>query len=148
MVNAIKEARIRAGLSQAELALTSGVARPNIAAYEIGRRHPSQQMLERLVAAAKPRPSVQLKKYRVEISVLADTNGLRDVRVIGSTARGTDTPESDLDLLVTPDSGTGFFAISRFMHAVEDLLGVEVDVVSSGGLRESHARIERDAVPL
>ncbi len=68
--------------------------------------------------------------------------------MFGSVARGDDLPGSDLDLLVTVPYGKGLFALIGFAHAVEDLLGVHVDVVSEGGLGESHAAICRDAVPV
>ncbi len=48
----IMEARRRSGLSQAELARRSGVARPIVNAYERNRREPSVAAVERLLAAA------------------------------------------------------------------------------------------------
>jgi transcriptional regulator with XRE-family HTH domain len=54
----IKDARRRAGVSQAELARRSGVARPIINAYERGRREPSVAAAERLMQAAGCRLAV------------------------------------------------------------------------------------------
>ena len=144
----IREARERAGLTQAELAEASGVARPNIAAYESGSRKPSPAMLLRLLEAAKARPSASLAAHRDEVRRLALDFGVTNPRVFGSVARGEDLPGSDLDLLVTVPRGKGLLALVGFAHAVEDLLGVHVDVVSEGGLGESHAGIRRDAVPV
>lgn len=142
----IRAARERAGLTQAELAEVSGVARPNIAAYESGTRKPSPAMVRRLLEAAKPRPSATLAAHRDEVRRLADDFGITNPRVFGSVARGDDLPGSDLDLLVTVPRGRGLLALVGFAHAVEDLLGVHVDVVSEGGLGEIHAGIRRDAV--
>lgn len=142
----IREARERAGLTQEELAKTSGVARPNIAAYESGARRPSAAMLRRLLEAAKPRPSASLAAHRDQVLRLARNFGVENPRVFGSVARGDDVPGSDLDLLVTVPPGKGLLALIGFAHAVENLLGVHVDVVSEGGLGESHAGICRDAV--
>jgi predicted nucleotidyltransferase len=147
-VNQIREARERAGLTQEELAEASGVARPNIAAYESAARRPSPAMLKRLLEAAKPRPSSSLAAHREEIRRLAHDFGVKDPRVFGSAARGDDIPGSDLDLLVTVPPGKGLLALIGFAHAVEDLVGVHVDVVSEGGLGERHADICRDAVPV
>jgi uncharacterized protein len=147
-VSVIKAARERAGLTQAELAEVSGVARPNIAAYESGTRKPSPAMVRRLLEAAKPRPSATLAAHRDEVRRLADDFGITNPRVFGSVARGDDLPGSDLDLLVTVPRGRGLLALVGFAHAVEDLLGVHVDVVSEGGLGESHAGIRNDAVPV
>lgn len=144
----IRAARERAGLTQEELAEVSGVARPNVAAYESGTRRPSPAMLRRLLEAAKPRPSSSLAAHRDQILRLAHDFGVTNPRVFGSVARGDDLPGSDLDLLVTVPRGKGLLALIGFAHAVEDLLGVQVDVVSEGGLGESHAGICRDAVPV
>jgi predicted nucleotidyltransferase len=145
-VSEIRAARERAGLTQAELAEVSGVARPNIAAYEAGTRKPSPAMVRRLLEAAKPRPSATLAAHREEVLRLADDFGVKNPRVFGSVARGDDLPGSDLDLLVTVPRGRGLLALVGFARAVEDLLGVHVDVVSEGGLGESHDGICRDAV--
>lgn len=48
----IREARQRAGISQAELARRSGVPRTNVNAYERGRREPGVEILDRLLEAA------------------------------------------------------------------------------------------------
>jgi transcriptional regulator with XRE-family HTH domain len=44
--------RLRAGLTQAELARRAGTSQPVISAYEHGRRDPTVQTLTRLLAAA------------------------------------------------------------------------------------------------
>ncbi|WOQ16003.1 helix-turn-helix domain-containing protein [Raineyella sp. W15-4] len=138
MTNAVRELREAAGLSQAELAERSGVAQPNIAAYEAGRRRASVAMLERLRTAARPLPHDALAAHRDELVVLAHSYGLSNVRVFGSTVRGTDRPGSDLDILVTRSPGTGLMALAAFAERASDLLGVEVDVVTDGGLRADH----------
>ena len=48
----LRAARVRAGLTQAELARRAGTSQPVISAYEHGRRDPSVQTLARLLAAA------------------------------------------------------------------------------------------------
>lgn len=138
--------REAAGLSQAQLAARSGVAQPNIAAYEAGRRRPSPQMLERLAAAARPLPHDALAQNRDELKALAEQYGLSNVRVFGSVGRGSDTADSDLDLLVTRAPGIGLLTIAEFGLAAERLLGVRVDVVTDGGLASDH-EILRTAVP-
>ena len=56
-VNEVRDLCLAAGLTQDKLAERSGVAQPNIAAYETGHRSPSASMLNRLRVVAKPRPS-------------------------------------------------------------------------------------------
>lgn len=138
MTNPVRELREAARLSQAELAERSGVAQPNIAAYEAGRRRASAAMMERLRQAARPLPHDALAAHRDELVALAGSYGLSNVRVFGSTVRGADRPGSDLDILVTRSPGTGLMALSAFAERASDLLGVEVDVVTDGGLSPDH----------
>ncbi len=138
MTNGVRELREAAGLSQSELSERSGVAQPNIAAYESGRRRASPQMLERLRQAARPRPRDALAAHRDELVSLARSFGLTDMRVFGSAARGTDRLGSDLDLLVARAPGTGLLALAEFAEKASELLGVEVDVVTEGGLSAGH----------
>ncbi len=147
MINEVREIREAAGLTQSELARRAGVGQPNIAAYEAGRRRPSPDMITRLRNAARPLPHTTLDAHRQALADLAAAYGLRNLRVFGSTARGTDEPGSDLDLLVTRDPGVGLLTLAGFTEAAEDLLGVDVDVVSDGGLTEDH-EILSTAVPV
>lgn len=145
MKTGVRQLREQAGLSQSELAARSGVAQPNIAAYESGRRRASAQMLQRLRLAARPLPRQTLTENRDALEELAKDFGLSNVRVFGSTVRGADKPGSDLDLLVTRRAGVGLLTIAAFSEAASELLGVEVDVVTDGGLAEDH-EILRTAV--
>ncbi|MBN9613351.1 MAG: helix-turn-helix domain-containing protein, partial [Actinobacteria bacterium] len=125
-------------LSQAELARRSGVAQPNIAAYETGRRTPSVAMVARLRAAARPLPHESFAAHAEELLALAEHYGFSNLRVFGSAARRADRPGSDLDLLVTRPPGAGLLTVAAFAAAAGDLLGVEVDVVTDGGLSPDH----------
>ncbi len=138
MGNAVRELRDTAGISQGELARRSGVAQPNIAAYESGRRNASPKMLDRLRAAARPLPHEVLALRARELRELALHYGFTNVRVFGSVARGLDHPGSDLDILVTRPPGAGLMTVAAFAAEATALLGVEVDVVTDGGLREDH----------
>lgn len=51
---------------------------------------------------------------------------------------GADSPGSDLDLLITRADGIGLLTLAAFAEEASELLGVEVDVVSDGGLPEGH----------
>jgi transcriptional regulator with XRE-family HTH domain len=48
----VRDARRRAGLTQAELAARAGISQPVVAAYERGRRDPTVGMLDKLLRAA------------------------------------------------------------------------------------------------
>lgn len=146
MSKTLRELRERTGLSQSQLAVRSGVAQPNIAAYESGRRNPSAAMVNRLRSAMRPLPHEALEQHRDQLKVLAAEYGLSNVRVFGSAQQQTDTAQSDLDILVTRSPNVGLLTIAEFAFAAEKLLGVPVDVVTDGGLPADHP-ILRSAVP-
>ncbi len=141
----VLEIRKGAGLTQKELAELSGVAQPNIAAYERGVRRPSPRMLARLISAASPKPSTVLSRHKVAVAEIARKYHAVDVKVFGSIARGEDRPGSDVDLLVTFAPEASLYDQVELAQEIEELLGVRVDVVSAGGLRERHDSIRREA---
>lgn len=55
-MSAIRELREASGLSHRDLARPTGIAQPNIAAYEAGRRPTTDTVLERVRAATQLRP--------------------------------------------------------------------------------------------
>jgi len=55
---AIKRARLRAGLTQHALAARAGTSQATISAYESGRKQPSLETLERVLAASGARLEV------------------------------------------------------------------------------------------
>ncbi len=73
--------------------------------------------------------------------------GAENPRVFGSVTRGTDTPESDVDILVTV-APERVWELVNLAEDLSDLLGVHVDVVSEGGLKAKHAQLLRDARPI
>lgn len=144
----IREARTSAGMTQQELAYRARVAQPNIAAYESGKRAPSAAMVTRLVDAAKPRPSVTLRKRRADVLEAVAKHRASNVRVFGSVARGEDTPDSDVDLLVRFHADASILDQSKIIIALESLLNCHVDVVSDAALGRRSAAILCDAVPV
>jgi uncharacterized protein len=76
----------------------------------------------------------RLQANRSEIHRLAAEFGARNVRVFGSVARGEDTPDSDIDLLVSWDDRASLTDWSGFRQELETLLGRRVDVVSEASL--------------
>ncbi|MFD3744802.1 helix-turn-helix domain-containing protein [Nocardia sp. NPDC058633] len=144
----VRELRLAAGLTQAELAQRSGVAQPNIAAYESGNRRPSAAMMARLREVAKPRPSGVVAAHRDQIIALALRHKAHRVRVFGSVSRGDDVSGSDIDLLVRFDDDADLLDMAELMLDLEELTGLHVDLVSEGGLPPGPHPLRDEAKPL
>ncbi|WP_084457950.1 helix-turn-helix domain-containing protein [Nocardia caishijiensis] len=144
----VRDLRIAAGLTQAELANRSGVARSVIAAYESGERRPSSRMLARLQTVARPRPSRVIAEHRDQIIALASRHKAHRVRVFGSASRGDDISGSDIDLLVRFDPDADLFDMADLVFELEELTGLHVDVVSERGLPDGPHPIRDEAKPL
>lgn len=65
---------------------------------------------------------------------IAERHGARNVRVIGSVARGDARPDSDLDLLVEVGPQTSPWFPGGLVAELEEALGRPVDVVTERGL--------------
>jgi predicted nucleotidyltransferase/DNA-binding XRE family transcriptional regulator len=161
----LHEARRRAGLTQAELGRRAGVTQSVVSAYESGRRQPSLpvllgllrasgHVLDASLVAAEPAGlsgplSRRVWQHRHRITAVAASHGVRRVRVFGSVARGTETPGSDVDLLVDLPEGMGLFALGRLRLDLEEIVGARIDLVPADGLRpDVRSNVETDLVTL
>jgi uncharacterized protein len=160
------QARRSAGLTQAELARRAGTSQAMVARYETGVASPTVRTLRRLLRAvdrdlelssvgaqttARTSPlAMTLRKHRAEITAAAERLGAHNVRVFGSVARGEDTPESDVDLLVDfPARERGLLPLLTLAEQVEQLIGRQVDVAAVEVMAEPvRARALAEAVPL
>jgi predicted nucleotidyltransferase/DNA-binding XRE family transcriptional regulator len=160
----IREARARAGLTQAQLAKAARTSQPTLAAYESGAKSPSVRTLDRIVRASgasldvrlRPAPVArgqllaELREHAVEIRHNARARRIYNVRVFGSAARGEETADSDVDLLVDFDAGRyGVLPLIGFANDVRATIGRDVDATTPDLLRdEVRARALAEAVPL
>ena len=162
----LRDARLRAGLSQVELGRRAGVTQSVVSAYESGARRPSLPTLARLVAATGFELDVRLsepsatgpgseglshrvERHRVEMREVLSRYGLSNPRVFGSVARGEEGCDSDVDLLVDVPEGVGLVTLGRCQAELEALLGATVDVVPAGDLKPGvAAEVLVEAVPL
>lgn len=135
-------------MSQKALAHAAGMQQSNLAAIETGARRAGPDLLERILRAARFRPSVAVELLAEEVRALADEHGLHDVRVFGSAVRGTDHERSDIDLLVSADVAVDYLEVAAFRSRAEDLLGFPVDVVLDDPEDDTVRAIRREAVPL
>ncbi len=89
-----------------------------------------------------------LRRRRAEILTLAGQRRPTRVQVFGSVARGDAGSRSDVDLLVDFEPEASLLDQVGLFHDLEVLLGVPVDVVSSGGLRRGDTAIGATAIEL
>lgn len=158
----IRSMRARAGLSQQELASRAHMAQSAVSNYENGRKAPSLATLDRLARAAGVELDISytpaansrrvtlasLRKRRAEIETACARHGASRPRVFGSVARGESRVGSDIDLLVDIEPGRTLFDVSALHDDLVELLGHEVDVLTSGAVRGQLAHIANEAVAL
>jgi uncharacterized protein len=95
------------------------------------------------------KPSYALAKHRVEIREIVLAHRAKNARVFGSVVHGSDTDESDLDILIDPTSDTTLFDLGAIRYKLRNLLGVPVDVLTPGALPDSFRQtVLNEAVPV
>ena len=80
------------------------------------------------------KPSQKIQQHQQKIQELAQQFGIKNIRIFGSVAKGEDTENSDLDLLVEASPTTTLFDIFGLQIELEELLKHKVDVVTDNSL--------------
>ena len=91
------------------------------------------------------KPSLALIANRSQIREIVLAHQANNARVFGSVAAGTDTEESDLDILIDPTPETTLFDIGAIRYKLKQLLGVSVDVLTPRALPEKFRQAVLDA---
>lgn len=87
--------------------------------------------------------------HRDDLREVLARHGVKNARLFGSVARGEDHKGSDVDLLVQFAPGTSLFTVLRIQDELETILGVKVDLVPEGGLKERvRERVQPDLIAL
>ena len=89
-----------------------------------------------------------IEERREEINAVVRGHRGRSVAIFGSVARGEEREGSDIDLLVEFEPGSSLFDLMRLEDELSALLGVQIDVVSAGGLKGRDEDVRREAVLL
>ena len=159
----IRRARLEAALSQRDLARRAGTSQSALARYEGGHSQPSLTTLERILRAAGKTlrlqvddasdPSTGPVRARLEsrleqVRAILDEHGVTAVSVFGSTSRGEDADDSDLDLLVQLPEAT-YVKLASLQADLEEALDVPVDVTVPELLDDdARRRATAGAIPL
>lgn len=97
----------------------------------------------------KRTPSQALETGRTKIRELAIRHRTANPRVFGSVLTGRDQLTSDLDVLVEPLPETTLFDLGGLQEALEEALGVRVDVKTPMDLPPHiRANVLEQAVPV
>lgn len=131
-------AMVSDGMTQRQIATALGISQSavsqQLSAGEVLREAHPELLLEAAVPVLKS---------------VAESQGYTGLAVFGSVARGTADRRSDIDLLVEAPMGTSSFSFMRFKLEIEQILGREIDLVSTAALQPGlDADIQRDAVLL
>ncbi len=95
------------------------------------------------------KPSIAFEQKRQGVRLIASRFPVANPRVFGSVLHGDDAEGSDLDLLVDPLPETTLFDLGGLQGALEDLLGVPVDVRTPSGLpAKFRAAVVAEAQPV
>ena len=160
----IRRARLDARLSQRDLARHAGTSQSALARYEGGHSRPSLATLERILRAAgktlrlqvddaTPEPPKHPVRNRLEsrleqVRAILDEHGVTAASVFGSTSRGEDADDSDLDLLVELPGAT-YVRLASLQADLEEALDVSVDVTVTELLDDdARRRATAEAIPL
>lgn len=95
------------------------------------------------------RPSIVFEFKRAAVRQAASRFHTKNPRVFGSVLRGTDHDGSDLDLLVDALPGTTLFDLGGLQIELENLLGIDVDLLTPGDLPSKfRAQVLAEAQPV
>ena len=90
-----------------------------------------------------------IDEKRADIIKIAAKYGASNVRIFGSVSRGEQRPGSDVDFLVDMESGRSLLDRAGLVLELQELLGVEVDVVTEKSLKERiRVRVLQEAVSI
>ena len=75
-----------------------------------------------------------IQAKRDDVLQVARKHGVTSIRIFGSVARGDDSPENDIDLLITTVPVVSSWFPAGLILDLEALLGRDVEIVTEPGL--------------
>jgi len=79
---------------------------------------------------------MSVQEIKLKIAPILRKYGISHAAVFGSVSRGTNRPESDIDLLVKLGTPMGMFTYMRLLRELEETLGTKVDLVTERSLNK------------
>ncbi|SMC52765.1 hypothetical protein SAMN06297251_103177 [Fulvimarina manganoxydans] len=91
------------------------------------------------------KPSEALALHRETIRQILSRYPVINPRIFGSVARGEDTEESDLDILVERQDPLSYYDVFRIEDEIREQIGIRADLRLTGEFSERILkRLERD----
>ena len=95
------------------------------------------------------KPSVALDQNREAVRAAVNSRRAENPRLFGSTLRGEDREDSDLDILVDALPEATLFDLGGLQMDLEEILGVRVDLLTPDDLpRQIRAKVVAEAMPI
>ena len=85
-----------------------------------------------------------IEEIKKVVAKVAPEYNLKKVTLFGSRANGNFREDSDIDLIVDFPEGTGLLKHISLQNKLADIFGINVDVVSRGGLEGSFIEIKKE----
>ena len=85
-----------------------------------------------------------IEEIKKVIAKIAPEYNLKKVTLFGSRATGKNREDSDIDLIVDFPEGTTLLNHISLQNKLADIFGINVDVVSRGGLEGSFIEIKKE----
>ncbi len=77
----------------------------------------------------------EIKKKKQQLYQIASKHGISRIYVFGSVARGESKDVSDVDFLIEMDENVSAFGVGAFQYEVQQLLGIQIDVIPTFALQ-------------
>ncbi len=91
-----------------------------------------------------------MEHSEIKDKILSHLKGYKVLRIgiFGSFARGENRPGSDIDILVEFKDTPSLLTLIRLENELSDIIGIKVDLVTSGALRNSRIKksIKKDLI--
>ncbi len=95
------------------------------------------------------KPSLALELHRGAIRAAVARSRAANPRVFGSVLHGDDREGGDIDILVDAASGATLFELGGLRMDLQEILGVQVDLVTEGELpKRIRAKVLAEAAPI
>ncbi|MDR0462198.1 MAG: nucleotidyltransferase domain-containing protein [Christensenellaceae bacterium] len=90
--------------------------------------------------------ALAIKDIKAYVTEIAKVYDIRRVSLFGSYAKGEQTQESDIDLLVDFGDKATYLTVFDFQNKVENKIGKDVDVIPAPIPQDSFLKIDKEVL--